>query len=154
MFRLGKLTDYALLLIHTMSHYPADKRWRTESLVDKTHLPLPTVRKCLKHLVDAELVTSFRGARGGYQLSRPASQISLAAVIVAIEGPVQMTECGHPEGGSCDLEAVCDLKAPLRSVSEIVMGFLSTITLAELGASRQVSDLLPQPIALRLPTSK
>lgn len=149
MFRLGKLTDYALLLVHTMAGQPITTRWRTDSLVDATHLPLPTVRKCLKHLVDAQLVDSFRGAQGGYQLNRPAEDISLAAVIEAIEGPVQMTECSQPDGGQCELDEICDLKAPLQSVSDIVMGFLRTISLAELGASRAVSDLLPQPVTLR-----
>lgn len=149
MFRLGKLTDYALLLVHTMASQPITRRWQTEALVNATHLPLPTVRKCLKHLVDAQLIDSFRGAQGGYQLNRSPENISLAQVIEAIEGPVQMTECSQPDGGRCDLDEVCDLKAPLQSVSDIVIGFLRTISLAELGASRDVSDLLPQPVTLR-----
>jgi FeS assembly SUF system regulator len=151
MFRLGKLTDYALLLVNAMASQPPDKRWRTDDLVVATRLPLPTVRKCLKLLVDAALVDSYRGAQGGYQLNRPTTDISLAAVIEAVEGPVQLTECGQP-GGQCDLDTSCDLKLPLRSVSEVLMGYLRTITIAELCAAREVADLLPQPVTMRLST--
>ncbi|MEJ2670352.1 MAG: SUF system Fe-S cluster assembly regulator [Gammaproteobacteria bacterium] len=151
MLRLGKLTDYALLLMHTMSQPSESGRWCTEQLSLETHLPTPTVRKCLKYLVKAGLVDSFRGVQGGYQLNQCPDCITLAAIIQAIEGPILLAECHSSDGRRCDLDETCGLKGPLRSVGEIVMNFLDTVTLAELAAAQNVQSLMPQMIAVRGP---
>ena len=160
MFRMSKMADYALLLLHTMgrrylelssqeSDPGANDLWSAQSLVDETQLPMPTVRKCLKLLVDADLVISFRGASGGYKLPLPPKQITLAEIITAIEGPLALAECTRPDGGHCELDQSCDLKVSLKSISQIVMNYLETISLSDLINARAVSDLTPQSLTVR-----
>ncbi len=146
MLRLSKLTDYGLLITHFLLQQKEDEKLRMESIATGTHLPLATVRKLLKHLVDAKVIASYRGANGGYQVNRSAEDISVAEIIEAIEGPIRMTECSQ-NSGSCDLEETCALKTPLNSINEIVMNFLKTITLAELSTHCDAKDLLPQPVS-------
>ena len=90
--KLSRLTDYAVILLTKLSFgdgEPASAARLSEELM----LPQPTVSKLLKMLTKAELVSSQRGATGGYVLTRAADAISIGDVIAAIEGPVALTAC-------------------------------------------------------------
>src|SRR5207253_1400022 len=77
MIRLGKLTDYGLVLMTYMaSNRPRDLH-TARDLAAASQLPLPTVSKLLKQLLQARLLVSHRGTKGGYSLSRGAAEISV-----------------------------------------------------------------------------
>jgi Rrf2 family protein len=86
-------------------------------------------------------VASQRGRRGGYRLARPADQISVAAIIEALEGPVSVTECSD-EGGLCALEPTCVARGHWGPISRAIQGTLEQLPLSQLG---------PRPIAIGLP---
>jgi Rrf2 family protein len=58
-------------------------------------LPLAYLEHLVAKLRQAGLVSSVRGARGGYRLARPASQIQMLDVVQALEGPIAPMECFH-----------------------------------------------------------
>ena len=91
MLRLGKLPDYGLVIATIF--VDAEGLLTTKQVVQRSKIPLATVRKLLKYMVDAGLINSFRGNRGGYKLARQASEISVADIIQAIDGPISLTDC-------------------------------------------------------------
>ena len=103
MLRVSRLTDYATVVMALIATHP-DHVHSAVQIAEETRLELPTVSKLLKTLGHAALVESFRGVNGGYRLARPASEISLAEIVEALEGPLGMTECSIAEG-QCDREA-------------------------------------------------
>lgn len=60
-------------------------------------LPLAYLEHLVAKLRDARLVSSVRGAHGGYRLARPASEITMLDVVEALEGPIAPMECFHTE---------------------------------------------------------
>jgi len=101
------------------------------ALADRSHLELPTVSKVLKLLVNTGLVDSYRGANGGYSLERNASDISVAEIITAIEGPIAMTECSVKEG-LCAQESICSLRGNWQRISVAVAKAMEGVSLAEM----------------------
>ena len=85
MLRISRLTDYATVLLAALAEQP-DRVQTATALAEQTHIAAPTVSKLLKQLQRAKLVTSTRGLHGGYQLARPATQISAAAILARIAG--------------------------------------------------------------------
>ena len=79
------------------------------------------------------LVRSVRGVAGGYALARAPEAISVADIIVAIEGPVALTECALGEG-NCKLESGCATRAHWRRISQAVRVALEAVSLADLAA--------------------
>ena len=79
------------------------------------------------------LLESFRGASGGYRVTRRAADISVAEVIAAIEGPIAMTECSAEEG-LCSQEDSCELRGNWQRISLAVAQALQGVSLAEMGA--------------------
>jgi FeS assembly SUF system regulator len=130
MLRISRLTDYATVLLAALASEP--QRVQTAaSLAELTHIAAPTVSKLLKQLQRAGLVTSTRGPHGGYQLARPAAQISAAAILDALEGPVALTDCsaGH---GQCEIEESCRVGRVWQRLNLAIRRALYEVTLAQL----------------------
>ena len=83
-------------------------------------------------LASAGLLTSVRGAGGGFALSRPADAISLADIVEAVEGPIALTMCADGVNHECLLDAHCRVKPHMGVVGNAVRGALGAVTLTEL----------------------
>ena len=131
--RLTHLADYAVVLMTAAARYPAGARLSATELSGDTGVPLPTAQKLMGQLATAGLLTSVRGAGGGFALSRPADAISLADIVEAVEGPIAMTVCSGHEGPSdCALDAHCRVKPHMGVVGQAVRGALGAVSLTEL----------------------
>jgi Rrf2 family protein len=84
-------------------------------------------------LAAARLLDSARGAGGGFSLSRPATQISLADIVEAVEGPIAMTICSDGRS-DCALDAHCRIKPHMGMVGDAVRGALGAVSLTSLCA--------------------
>lgn len=73
-------------------------------------IPQDFLAKILKTLVNAGVVSSVRGARGGYRLGRAAHDISFLDIIEAVEGPVHLNTCLSAAGRDlCGVSASCTM---------------------------------------------
>ncbi len=131
MFRLNKLSDYAAVLMACLAE--DGERVSAQALAERARLELPTVAKLLKQLSSAGLVNATRGTTGGYVLARAAEHISVADIVIAIEGPMGLTECSVHQGG-CSRESFCAISSNLRKISMAVEHALRSVTLADLSA--------------------
>ncbi len=132
MLKLGKLTDYATVLLAAMAAAPK-RLHAAQELSRSTAVAAPTVAKLMKQLQQGGLVESVRGARGGYRLLLAPAQVTVADVIRALEGPIAVTDC--VVHGACALEAGCGAKAPFRLINAAITQALEAVTLADMAAS-------------------
>lgn len=130
MLRIGKLTDYATLILATLARNTSLQRTAAD-IARGCRLATPTVSKLLKQLHRAGLVESTRGLKGGYRLARPAGQISAAAILDALEGPLALTECATLHS-RCDLQSSCSVTGSWQRINLAIRQSLEEITLAEL----------------------
>lgn len=141
MLRISRLTDYATVILATLAGDPARVQ-TAAALSEQTHVAAPTVSKLLKQLQRAGLVSSTRGLRGGYQLARPASEISAAAILDALEGPLALTDCsaGH---GQCEIEQSCRVGRVWQRLNQAIRRSLHEVTLAQLAGLDPAQPQLP-----------
>lgn len=130
MIRLGKLTDYGLLLMAEIARTPG-RLHAARDLAESCKLPLPTVSKVLKTLLQSRLLVSHRGTRGGYSLVREPRSIAITEIISALEGPLALTECSMDDS-ACDLEPSCPMKDNQRIINQVIHGALAKVMLSDL----------------------
>ena len=147
MLRIGKLTDYATVILANLA---ADRaRWLTAGAPsERTHIAAPTVAKLLKQMHRAGLVNSTRGTHGGYQLAREPENISAAAILDALEGPIALTECSAGSG-QCGIEHTCSVGRTWQRISVSIRRSLSDVTLAQLAGLDQRAPAVPLERELR-----
>ena len=114
--------------------------------------------KVLQRLAREGLLASHQGTRGGYQLSRSPSNISVADVIQAVDGPLTVTACSTEEE-NCDQYSKCSVRDPLWKIKERILVALQTCSITELAmegaAPRADLDFPPgSPANTRLETGK
>lgn len=141
MLRISKLTDYGVVLATAMAGHEAAATHTVRDLAGETGIPQPTVSKVLKTLTREGILESHRGAHGGYRLTRPPEQITIAEIVRALEGPIGVTECSH-DPGYCEYEGRCEVQGNWQRISQAVERALAGISLADM--------LEPAPVLVTL----
>jgi FeS assembly SUF system regulator len=132
MLRLSRLTDYAVVaLVHLGA---ADGVATSPGIAAAIGIPEPTIAKVLKALANHGLVNSTRGAHGGYRLSRRLSEIAVAEVIVAIDGPIALTSCVDGALG-CESQSLCPVAGRWDPVNDAIRDALKHISLADMAGA-------------------
>jgi FeS assembly SUF system regulator len=129
--RLTHLADYAVVLMTAAARRPAGARLSATELAAETGVPLPTAQKLMGHLAAYGLLQSVRGVGGGFSLAKAASEISLADIVEAVEGPIAITVCSDGRT-DCALDAHCRVKPHMGIVGNAVRGALGAVSLTEL----------------------
>ena len=130
--RLTHLADYAVVLMTAAARRPAAARLSATELSAETGVPLPTAQKLMGQLAASGLLSSVRGAGGGFTLARPAGEISLADIVEAVEGPIALTMCSDSNNHECILDKHCRVKPHIGIVGNAVRGALGAVRLTEL----------------------
>src|SRR6202795_2349940 len=143
MLRMGKLTDYATVVLASLAQEPA--RWRAATeLAERTRLSRATVSKVLKGLQRAGMVISSRGAQGGYRLARNPERIRAAQILDVFEGPIAITECSGASS-QCGIERQCRVGGAWQRVNAAIRRALEDVTLRQLAGldspTLRVADL-------------
>src|SRR4029077_9576175 len=133
MLRLSKKADYALIAMKHLALRGDHGSSSAREIAALYDIPIELMAKVLQRLVRRGLLASQQGTRGGYQLARLPTLISVADVIQAIDGPVTVTACSTKEG-RCEKFAKCTVRDPLWRVRERILSALGECTIAELAA--------------------
>lgn len=116
---LNSETDYAIRIVACLAQ--SEERLDAKSISEKTGVTQRYSLKILHKLAQADIVKSFKGAKGGYILSRKPQEISLLEVIELICGPINFSRCQceesvctHPQGDCLFKETFDTVSAFLR----------------------------------------
>ena len=112
---------------------PAGTPVKGEQIASEQHIPLKFLENILAELKRSSIVASQRGAEGGYWLARPATEVTVADIIRAVEGPLANVRGIRPE--AIELEGRArPLQRMWISVRASLRGVLEHVTIADLVA--------------------
>jgi FeS assembly SUF system regulator len=131
MLRISRIADYGVVLGTRLATVPHDEVRSVRDLARETGIPQPTVSKILKLLSRGGIADSTRGAHGGYRLAKRPEEITVAAIITALEGPIGVTECGDTHD-LCELSSRCGVRGNWQRINGAIAEALAGITLADM----------------------
>lgn len=115
--------DYAVRIVEFLAEQ--NRKTDAHAIAEQTRVPLRFALKILRTLVSQDIIRSFKGAKGGYQLAHPAGEITLRQVIEAVEGPYVLNRCQHDEY-NCGHTA-CRFHRVYHEISELVRAKLDSV---------------------------
>ena len=153
--KLSKKGEYALrsLINLGIADEVGRRLVRASELAESEQLPGKFLEQILQQLKEAKLVASSRGKYGGFRLARPASQISIGAVVRLIDGPLAPIGCVSQtayEKCSCPDETHCGLRMLMLDVRNAIAGILDRYSLAdvvEVTLRKMRRDNVPLPFS-------
>ena len=129
---LTQETDYAVRILYSLA--ASGCRKDAASLGASMNVTLRFSLKILGKLSAAGLVKSFKGTHGGYELARPAREITLKDVVDAVEGePYSLSRC-ISQNGECNRGAsgCCVFQHEFARISKTINDQLSSVNFADL----------------------
>jgi Rrf2 family protein len=133
--KLSNAAELAMRGILTLAARRGQGPTTLDEICRTRRLPRQYLTKIFGMLVRARLLTAVRGKGGGYELGKPPDQITLLAIIEAVEGPLAVNLCQH-DPARCE-ELNCPVRPVWSQVQQKVWAILGSTTLAQL--------LSPQP---------
>jgi Rrf2 family transcriptional regulator, cysteine metabolism repressor len=145
--------EYGVRLMVELGRQDGDQPTSLKAIAEAEELPLSYLEHVVASLKRAGLVESSRGAHGGYRLARPAAQIAMDEVVLALEGSIAPMECftsDAPARVACSHEEdhgrSCSTKLLWLRVQMGIIRALQGTTLAELVEfSRYAGAANPEP---------
>jgi len=140
--------EYGVRLMVELSRHHGSGPVSLSEMAEHEELPRPYLEQLVVSLREAGLVTSTRGARGGYELSRPPSDIRMIEVITALEGPVTPMVCASDDAHhaeTCKRAAFCNVERLWQRVRDAIVVALDSMTLEELAGPAPGHPAHPQP---------
>jgi len=105
----------------------------TKEIAEEYHIPVELLAKVLQALAKQGFIESQNGPKGGYLLARSAREITIAQVLMAIEGPLGIADCYHEaDAPSCSCFENCNIRTPLRKVQDSIYQLLNSMTVADM----------------------
>ncbi|MBN1479048.1 Rrf2 family transcriptional regulator [candidate division KSB1 bacterium] len=136
MFKLSKKTEYGILALQHMMRLDENCVATVKEIAEQHDIPQSLLAKICQQLAKSKIIQSVQGSRGGYTLNKQPSDISLAAVLEAIEGPIHIVDCTLAHH-SCKRDDNCSLKMSLDPIEQQLSIFLKSVTLASFATSPQ-----------------
>jgi Rrf2 family protein len=125
---LGRRADYAIRATLDLAAHVGARR-KAREIGDATGVPASYLPQILAALVRHEIASSVAGPRGGYGLARPAAEISLLDVVVAVDGEGNGKDCVL-RGGACSLDDRCAVHDSWTRAQQALLDHLGSTTFA------------------------
>lgn len=146
MLRLSTKGQYGVRAMSEIARGWPDHPITIKEIADRQGVSVAYLEQILGKLRRAGIVRSVKGPGGGYLLAKAPEEITIAAILNELEGPVAITSCVDPREG-CVRADHCVTHLLWKELGAQIEGFLSTITLANLVSSdfKQVLRLSKAP---------
>ena len=137
--KLGVKAQYAVIAMVDMANQEKETAMPTSlgTIAERQNLPLPYLEQLFARLRKAGLVSSMRGASGGYTLAVSAQDIRILDIIQAVDEAVRATRCdGHNKVGCMTKGAKCLTHDLWDELGMVMKNFLKQVTLADVCTNR------------------
>ena len=144
--KLSTKGRYAVMAMADLAYHSRGKPVALAEVADRQEISLSYLEQLFGKLRRHGLVESVRGPGGGYNLARGAETVSVADVILAVDEPIDATQCGGLE--NCLNDHRCMTHELWSGLNAHIFSYLRSVTLAEL-VSQQVSRAKGEPVVVR-----
>jgi len=132
MLKLTKKVDYGLMAIAYIAWNHGERVVNTKEIAEAYSIPVELLAKILQRMVKGGLITSLSGPKGGYSLSTSPSDITVARIIEAVEGNINILNCSEEESSRCYQFDRCSIRTPMQRLEHRIVDMLNKTTLEEL----------------------
>ena len=131
--KLSTKSRYGLKAILDIALYSDKGTVSISEIADRTKISVNYLEQLIPRLKKAQLVTSIRGAQGGYRLAKNAKEISVGEILRALEGDLALVNCVSEDNDNlCESAGLCVTKYVWQKVNASITDTVDNMMLSEL----------------------
>ena len=139
--KLSTKGRYGLRALIDLAQYGEKEAVSIQSISARQQISDSYLEQLVRKLKKAGLVTSLRGAQGGYRLAKPAEEISVGDVLRALEGSIEAVSCKEGENPSCVGKDLCVARYVWQKVNKSIQETVDSIMISQLvEESRRIQE--------------
>lgn len=144
MLKISTKSTYAIRALLHITRRENSKAVKLQEISDQENIPLPYLEQIFSKLKKAGLVQALRGPQGGVLLSRNPDEISLADIVVALEGPINPVLCSIPDKRTpnCHQESGCESRIICCELDGAIIQILRKYSIASLSKKTESQEEL------------
>ena len=130
--KLSTKGRYGLRALIDLALYGEKEAVSIQSISARQMISDSYLEQLVRKLKKAGLVTSVRGAQGGYRLAKPAGEISVGDVLRALEGSIEAVSCGVENNANCLGKDLCVARYVWEKVNKSIQETVDSIMISQL----------------------
>ncbi len=132
MFKINRKIEYALISLKYMSHKNPGQLTSAKEICDAYLTPFDPTARVLQIMAQEGILQAEQGAKGGYQIIKDLSKVTMRELSDMITGPIEIANCFHGDYSHCGITATCKIIAPMLNLNERINKMFGTIPIGEL----------------------
>ena len=153
MFKINRRIEYSLIALRHMSSKNSGQLTSAKEICDMYQTPFDPTSRVLQIMAQKGILQAEQGVKGGYQIIRDLSKISLKELSDMITGPIEIANCFHKGFSTCEINSECQIIAPMLNLNEQINNLFEKVVIADLIKSRHQSERLIREKKYRHETS-
>jgi Rrf2 family transcriptional regulator, iron-sulfur cluster assembly transcription factor len=137
--KLTTRSRYGTRMILDMAKYGQDGPVRIKDIAERQGVSVKYLEKLVRELKQAGFVKSRRGPRGGHELAKPLSEITVGAIVRVLEGDLALVDCCD-DGQACPRLEHCPTRSVWIEAARAMHASLDAVSLADLLARESLPD--------------
>lgn len=129
MNKIHRKVEYALIALRHMKQKKPGQLTTVKEVCRAYGCSFDATSRVLQMMVQKGLLKSEQGAQGGYLIQKDLGRVTLLDLIEIVVGPISVVKCLDTEKGGCDMEASCNVIAPLAYLNDRLIGFYKSINI-------------------------
>ena len=134
--KVSKKVDYGVRALMELAQHYGNGVVQSSEIARRQQIPEPYLDQLLTVLRKSGLIRSRSGPQGGHALAKPANEITLAEVVISLEGTIAPISCLDMNDG-CSRIGACAPRDVWQAVEKAILGVLNTISIQELVTKQQ-----------------
>tara|TARA_B100000686_G_scaffold341898_1_gene420059 strand:+ start:296 stop:805 length:510 start_codon:yes stop_codon:yes gene_type:complete len=130
---------FAVTAVLDLAMQHSNKPLKLAEISERQQISLSYLEQLFTKLRQRKIVNSVRGPGGGYCLARKMEHVSVADIILAVNEPIDSTQCGGKE--NCHNDKKCITHNLWMSLNKLIFGHLSSINLKQLVDEQQMDEI-------------
>ncbi len=140
MFKINRKIEYALIALKHMSAKAPGQLTSAKEVCDIYMTPFDPTSRVLQIMVQHHIVQAEQGVKGGYQIVKDLSKITMLELSNIIVGPIEIANCFHGNYSGCEISHTCHIISPMLNINDNINKLFSKITIADLLESRHHAE--------------
>ena len=136
MFKINRKIEYALISLKHMSTKTPGQLTSAKEVCDIYGTPFDPTSRVLQIMAQHEVLHAEQGAKGGYQIVKDLTKMSLKELSDMIIGPIEIANCFHGNYSQCEITHSCHIISPMLNLNENINKIFSTVFVADLLSSK------------------
>lgn len=140
MFKINRKIEYALIALKHMSMKNQGQLSTAKEICDIYNTPFDPTARVLQIMAQDGILRAEQGAKGGYQIIKDLSKVTMRHLSDLLVGPIEIANCFHGDYSHCEASTTCNIISPMLNLNQKINEVFGNVVITDLIQSKHQGE--------------